>query len=313
MQTTEYLCLSDLENFDQRAPSGGNERRFCCPLCGHDKPRDAAHRSLCASLETGLYHCHRCDGRGKLRDFWQERPEKSSRGRRDAKPNAFFGAATPSAPPVERAGEVERGEWRSNLAGLQSLKDTPGASYLSGRGLSLDLCHSARVRFAPVWFGRPAAVFPSRDAEGALIGAQGRYIDGRDTPKSRTAGTGGAFWTPGAFDAQTLAITEAPIDALSLAMAGVPSVALFGCNFPAWLPNALRFRRILIAADADDAGDKAGERWAAKLSGFFCTCYRLRPDASVCPDLDSAKDWNEALKLIGAQALRELLLMKLDT
>lgn len=312
MKNTETLCLSDLEAFDGRAPggSGNKERRFCCPFCGSDKPRDAGHRSLCASLETGAFHCHRCDARGKLRDFWQERPAKSSRERA----GAFFAPPiTPNAAPVERAREVETGAvWRSNLAGLQPLEGTPGAAYLTGRGLSVDLCERARVRFAPAWFGRPAAVFPSRDAEGALIGAQGRYTDGRETPKTRTAGTGGAFWTPGALDARTLAIVEAPIDALSLAMAGVPALALFGCNFPAWLPNAIQGRRILIASDADEAGDKAGARWAAKLSGFFCTCWRLRPDASICPDLDGVKDWNGALSLLGALDLRELLSMALD-
>ena len=309
MQTKENLTLSDLESFDQRAPAGAQERRFCCPLCGSDKPRDAAHRSFCASLQTGAFHCHRCDARGKLRDFWQERPAKSRRERASAEISAFFGPSNAAkAAPVERAPEVERADWRSNLAGLQPLENTPGAAYLTGRGLSLDLCHRARVRFAPAWFGRPAVVFPSRDGA-RLIGAQGRYTDGRDTPKTRTAGTGGAFWTPGALEAPTLAIAEAPIDALSLAMAGVPTVALFGCNFPAWLPNAMKTRRILIASDADEAGDKAGERWAAMLSGFFCTCYRLRPDASICAELEGVKDWNGALKRIGANDLRELLSM----
>jgi DNA primase len=300
------LSVSELESFDERAPggSGNRERRFCCPFCGSDKPRDAGHRSLCASLETGAYHCHRCDARGKLRDFWQERPKLSRNAR--ALETTRRALRLPEVPPVKAC---DGAGWRSNLSDLQPLEGTPGAVYLTGRGLSVDLCERARVRFAPSWFGRPAAVFPSRDAGGALIGAQGRYTDGRDTPKTRTVGSAGVFLTPFALSSEVLTITEAPIDALSLAMAGVPSVAVFGCNLPEWFHRLRAFPRVAIATDADEPGDKAATKWTARLESFGAQCFRLLPGG---PEFEGAKDWNGALSLLGAADLRELLSMALD-
>ncbi len=303
----ENLSLADLESFDQRAPAGANERRFCCPLCGSDKPRDAAHRSLCASLETGAFHCHRCDTRGKLTDFWQERPKLPQRAR--ALETARRALRVPEVPPAKQS---DGATWRAHLSNLQPLQNTTGAAYLTGRGLALDLCERARVRFSPEFLGRPAAIFPARDVSRELCGAQGRYVDGRETPKTRTVGSAGLFLTPGALDAEILTVAEAPIDALSLAMAGVPAIALFGCNLPEWFHRLRAFPRVAIATDADEAGDKAAEKWAARLETFGARCYRLRPDASICSDLEGVKDWNGALQRLGAADLRELLLMKLE-
>lgn len=302
------LSLSELENFDQRAPGGNGEQRFCCPLCGNDKPRDAGHRSLCLQSETGLWNCKRCGEAGKLTDFWQERSKLPQRAR--ALETARRHLGVPEVPPAR---DNIAAAWRAHLSDLRPLESPgPGAAYLQRRGLSLDLCQLARVKFAPAFFGRPAVVFPARDEKGALIGAQGRYTDERETPKTRTVGSAGVFLTPGALDADVLTLTEAPIDALSLAMAGVPALALFGCNLPEWFHRLRSFPRVAIATDADEAGDRAAEKWAARLEAFGACCYRLRPDASICSELEGAKDWNGALKLIDAADLREVLSMALD-
>jgi hypothetical protein len=212
----------------------------------------------------------------------------------------------------------KQAKWHEQKRALVALSGTPGAHYLTGRGLPLELCDRARVMFSPAWFGRPAAVFPAYDSAGKLTGAQGRHTDGRSNPKARTLGIsgtfGGAFWTPGAREARLVALTEAPIDALSLALCGLPSVAVFGSNLPDWMPGAMHRRRVLVASDAEpEKGDRTAAKWSAALESFGARCTRLRPDAAFASCLaEGVKDWNEALLVLGAQDLRELLSMDLE-
>jgi hypothetical protein len=67
----------------------------------------------------------------------------------------------------------------------------------------------------------------------------------------------------------------------------VPAVALVGTAAPAWLPQAAAFRGVVVALDADDAGDWAAAGLMATLASFARSVERLRPSAG--------KDWNDAL------------------
>jgi hypothetical protein len=74
----------------------------------------------------------------------------------------------------------------------------------------------------------------------------------------------GVFSTPLALkkglngDSGPVAITEAPLDAIALAMKELPSLALFGAsNRQAWLVDSLAGRNVVIATDGDAAGDRA--------------------------------------------------------
>jgi hypothetical protein len=72
-------------------------------------------------------------------------------------------------------------------------------------------------------------------------------------PKMLTRGELGAgvFQTDDeALDEPLVIVVEAPIDALTLRVAGVPSVALCGTNLPDWVPQALAFRQIALGFDA---------------------------------------------------------------
>jgi len=87
-------------------------------------------------------------------------------------------------------------------------------------------------------------------------------------------------------------LIEAPIDALSLAVCGVPAVALCGCEgLPDWLRMRCAFQTVIAAFDADDPGDEATR------------VLRLRPVG--------AKDWNAALLSRGADDLRTWLTQEL--
>ena len=286
------LTLAELEAFDVGAPPGRKERRFCCPLpaCA-DKPRDAAHRALSLNTSTGEWHCHRCTAGGQLREYWAPRPPDRY-ARRAALRRAFglTDAALPMLPPVPESLHMP--------AGL--LLGSDGEHYLARRGISVDLAAAIGVQFVPAWYGRPAVLFPITDQAGTVVAAQGRYIDGDAVPKARTRGTltSGVFVPPGVLLADPLAIVEAPIDALSLAVCGVAALALCGTSWPAWLPKVVAFRQVYVALDADAAGDAAAASLTAALV-FGSKVERLRP----C----GGKDWNELLLHDGAERLRRQL------
>ncbi len=308
------LGLADLEAFDAQPRGRGRERVFRCPVCQSDE------RALHLNTETGAWNCKRasCGAKGKIKDFWEDRPALGRRELTRQRQLQAFKIA-PAAPDVQSV-EVNGADWRRHLRGLQPLAGTPGAAYLRGCGVPLDLAHRCGVRFAPSWYGRAAVMFPIRDRAGQLVAAQGRYMDGQGDPKARTGGpkSGGVFAAssqlgqPGApriygpFDeaAPAIIITEAPIDALSLAACGFPALALCGTSGPAWLNRACGLKRVLLAFDADDnhAGDGAAAALLATLTPYTARCERLRPEGG--------KDWNERLQAVGAPALADWLAVR---
>lgn len=305
------VSLADLEAFDPRSPAGTRERRFCCPLraCA-GKPRDAAHRTLSVNVQTGAWHCFRCDARGVLREHWRPAGERTRSQLRHAfslAPPASASLPAPRAVVAENrlaaSGTAKRMpfDWRTAYAHAEPLSASAGARYLAGRGLPAPLAEAAGGRFTPRWYGRPAVLFPVRNAASELVAVSGRHLDG-GTPASHTGGakSQGVFATPGALTAARIVITEAPIDALSLAAAGVPAVALCGTSGPDWLPGRCAFRAVAVALDADDAGDAAAARLTPVLVALGASVERWRPT--------SGKDWNELLMRHGlatfAAALR---------
>lgn len=294
----EALWLADLEAHD---PDGGRgartERRFRCPICR------ASERALCLNMETGLWNCKRgeCKASGKLADFWQERPKLNQRDfarqqlRRVCELPAVE-AEAPSAAQIEKANALQ-----AQIEGLRPLEGTGGAAYLLARGVSLEVAGAAGARFSPNWFGRGAVYFPLHNRAGELVAAQGRYVDKRTDPKARTIGDkkAGLFAAANAWNIPAVILTEAPIDALSLAEAGFPAIALCGTTGPVWLPKATFGRRVILGFDADQAGDDAADDLAPKLESFGAICQRLRPEG--------AKDWNEFLNVYGSDALTDFL------
>ena len=298
MTTAPAFSLADLEALDAGAPGDGRERRFLCPLCGDGKPRDTAHRSLCANTQSGAWNCKRCDATGKLTDFWRDRPKSNPRelARHKRRQLSQLPDESPQSTPESATGESAT-DWREQLRGARSIEGTPAETYLRGRGISIEAAKDSGVLFAPNFYGKPAAVFLICDRDGNATGASGRYFDANATPKTRIAGTkrNGLFTTSGALTAPAIILTEAPLDALSLASAGYPAAALCGTSAPAWIHLACGLKYVLTAFDADEAGDGAADALAARLRLYGARCERLRPDG--------AKDWNEALQRDGRAAL----------
>jgi hypothetical protein len=333
-ETPSVLSLADLEAHDPHARSGGRERRFLCPLCGGSKKADCAHRSLSLQADTGLWKCHRC-GEGGILSEHQTRhaPQRSlpphrERARR-ALQSVTFLPATTAAPLAAAFGRtLTIGAKQYQILPLGG----PACGYLEHRGISHVLAHAAGVRFCPNWHGHPAIVFPVYQfpAQGrarCLVAAQGRFIDadGLGQPKTRTSTSAGrtnasqsipkvisagpisqgVFATPGAWDASVVVLTEAPLDALSLAACGIPALALCGKDLRPWLLPRLAFRPVLLALDADAAGDAAAEKAAILLSPYGGQIIRLRPRG--------AKDWNELLTTLGLDALTALVRAQMPT
>jgi 5S rRNA maturation endonuclease (ribonuclease M5) len=306
---TPRITLADIEAFDPHAARGGVERHCRCPICQSDE------RAFHFNTETGAFNCKRasCGARGKLADFWQERPKQSRAARAEGALHAAFGLRdnAPRTPLEVKPDEANARQWRQQLRGLIPMRDTPGAEYLQHRNIALETAQTSGARFAANFYGRAAVVFPIRDRAGALVAASGRYIDGRDNPKTRIAGhkRDGVFMAPVSRQngertlqplekaAPAIIITEAPIDALSIASAGFPAIALCGTTGPDWLHLACGFRRVVIAFDADDAGDNAAQQLTAHLATYGARCDRLRPEG--------AKDWNALHCASGIEALAE--------
>lgn len=325
------FTLADLESFDSGAPAGAR-RRFCCPLCGVEKPRDAAHRSLSLETATGLWHCFRCGQGGQLREFWKGRSEDFSAGKqhrervRQELQKTFRLPSSPSnaaenpspdsikQPDPQKALAEEKPRWRELWDEAQPLQSGDrGWKYLvSHRALASSALECAQLRFHPTWLGG-AVVFPLRDRNGELLAIQGRSVHGSakitSGPKKEAT-----FWAPVILEplgtltpldrrAPAIVVVEAPIDALSLASCGIPALALCGTSGPVWLHLACGLRDVVLAFDADDAGDKASEEISARLLPFGARCRRLSPDG--------CKDWNECLCSWGREALEEWLMPRL--
>lgn len=197
--------------------------------------------------------------------------------------------------------------FRREYGRVKPITGTPAAAYLASRGIPEALARDAGCAYAPAWGGvGRAVVFPIVSEAGNPVAAHGRAITSQ---QKRTYGpkAAGAFLTPGALDADPVAITEAPIDALSVAAAGLPAVALCGTSGPPlWLIKRLataapttpagHSRTVYLALDNDQAGETAAARIGAAMP--LVRTARLRP---------STKDWNGDLIARGLDNLRQRL------
>ena len=306
------LSLADLEANDPRGQSRGNTRRFRCPLdaCDGATYRGPA-QPLAVNMTTGAWMCHRCGSSGLLTDYRTHRPadQRARWGRALAKATRPRPVATVPEPKPETWPWAD--QWDASVP-LTARGALPAAMYIMGRGLRWGPAHDAGVRFHPR-YGRdqriedpdgtvrwrapgPAIVFPlsspQPDGTWAITGIQGRYIDGREAdgcPKVKTGGSG-VFLTPDAVSGnRRIVICEGPFDALALAQwpdQPRPAMAVQGTNLPGWLATHVLDRVVILAQDADTAGDAAADRHAPVLTGWGARVSRKRPRAPF-------KDWAE--------------------
>lgn len=292
------LSRADLESYDPKPYKTKNEKRFLCPMCGDTKPHDKAHRCLSLNTLNGKWFCHRCGEKGLLKDYWDERPigikPRKNRGKAAVVRAFSLSPKTDKAEKREEASNKWRETWDTSLL----LHGTAGAGYLESRNIPIDVADEAGVRFSHSWYGSSAVLFPIYDRGEGLVSVNGRFIDRNRIPTTQTGGSRGlgVFMTPGALLQNIISVTEAPIDALSLWQCGVNAIALLGTSWPKWLPAALAFKSVLVATDADKAGDEAAAKLIEALQARGARQFRLRPQGG--------KDWNELLEKHELEALR---------
>ena len=202
------------------------------------------------------------------------------------------------------------------LWGLQPIQGTPAAEYLASRLISLEMAGQCPIRYGPkieypaegkdgpFTASLEAVVFGLRGKDGEFKAYQARNIRPKG-PKFMTFKNepdqrhNAVFATVGAFEVEAPIIVEAPLDALTLASCGFPAIATVGTQYAEWLVPFLALRPVILAHDADEAGDKAAAGMAAQLRELGADPRRLRPTG--------AKDWNDMAKAHGIEQLKELL------
>ena len=236
---------------------------------------------------------------------YRTNPENSAvrgQAKQTKKPSPFTLPPQKEAPILDTP--KDRGyDYAAILRAVKPLDGSPAAAYLARRGIPFEMIPAgARVRYMPASQPlklRESVAFGLTDAQGQPVGLQLRNIEGDFKPIYKSREGPFCFATPGALEAKRPIITEAPIDALTLAACGYPAVATCGTSFSGDLAALFILRSVVLAHDADSAGDKAAESAAAKLHTFGASCIRLKPEG--------AKDWNAYAQLYGLDALRRVL------
>lgn len=314
----QYLSLVDLENFDPRSPNRGRERRFACPICGQKKPIDAPHRSMAVNTESGSYFCHRCQAKGRLREFWEARLITPKKQQTRLKINAQF--SLNGKPEIKEEQKTENLAEKMSKYQLEFLH-SPAEMYLLNRSISTEIAMKAGCGYAGSWEHWEKSgekwvlkgtdqrvVFPIYDVLGNLVAIHGRAINSDHFASAKiTRGdkSNGIFLSDAqALKNEVVAVCEGAIDAMALAVGGIPAVAMTGTTPPNWFYRKMAFRKILIATDADEAGDKSAYNLRLELEARGTKTLRLR--------CKNSKDWGETLEKIGVSELQKFLLVFTD-
>jgi len=299
------LSLEELERFDSHPSTRGKNHRYCCPLCGHDKPIDKNHQTLSLDSVSGAWHCFRCHAKGLLIEHHTKKADKKRT------PYRMTGSITPNTAKETAKTSVETAVNPEELAKFDQLltqcvpiKGTPAEAYLRGRGITFI---PEQLVYHPNPLGLGSSVgFPLIGKDNVPAGHSFRTIEGKGKPPKtkknpRYQASGQVFVTLNALNAPRVVIVEAPIDALSLATCGIPAIATIGTSFPDWLAGALGPNKVIFMGhDNDDAGELGSKAAAEKLRKIGVTPTRLRPPKGC-------KDWNDALQELGTERLARAL------
>src|SRR5690606_18718621 len=140
--------------------------------------------------------------------------------------------------PQEREKTPAQGiTWGQIYESAKPVAGTPGEQYLLQRGIPLAVATRAGVLFSTSWHRRETVVFPFRDTAGRVVALAGRCLTngGIDKPAAGPKKEGAFFapiekFAPLNPAVPAILLCEAPLDALSLAVAGFPALALGGTS-----------------------------------------------------------------------------------
>lgn len=255
----------------------GGEARARCPLC----PGEKTGESLAVNVATGAWKCHRCGEAGNIFTL-----------RRRIRGGASAVAKAVPDIKVEPAGRVIPDEMVSILEA--ELRDSPQArAYLEGaRRLRPETWTAARLGFDP-GRGPGGAVSIPYFLGGICVGIKYRRLPPGDTDAKYDREPGCVLPLYGQDDLEggfaRAVIVEGELDRLALRQMGctAPVVSLPDGAAAALKEGAkaalVPFDEIVLALDADKAGDDGAVRIAGEIGRFRCRRARLpRKDAGDC-------------------------------
>lgn len=162
-----------------------------------------------------------------------------------------------------------------------------------GSAVRKELTAAGLITAAGEFFFR-CVVLPLRDLAGVIVGMYGRAVDG-DRHLYLPGPRRGLINAACAATADEIIITESVIDAMSFLEAGIPNaIPIYGVN--GWtvdhdeLIEKHRVRRVVLALDSDEAGQKASAALSEKL---------LARAIDITNIVFPAKDANEMLVEMG--------------
>ena len=203
---------------------------------------------------------------------------------------------------------------RRNFDSARALRGTLGERYLAARGITapratraLRFLASTAYRDGERWEHYPALIGAFTDEAGAFLGILRTYLDPARPEKAKVADPrrtlarvgGGAVRFGDTGD--TIAVGEG-IETMLSVQAAFPKLPVAACSgdklLSLWRPSP-RHHKVLIALDADPAGELAARKLAERLRALDIRVALVRPVGG---------DFNDDLRALGSRGVRRNLL-----
>ena len=310
-EVKKKVSLCEIIDYLQLARKG---RSFRCPNNRAHKHGDR-NRSAYIAESWDSWRCYGCQTFGSVIDVYRYMYDVSKEEARDALAEyagltPVCGAVTKSAPPKPPE-ETPRAPLRPEAplpaaapevqAFLQQTQETLRNSlhakeYLEGRGIPLSVARAAGLGYAPrgTWLhargaGQPRIIAPLTTPDGTLINLYGRSTVHCEKRLRHDFLPG----PKGIFHARSLAeegviVVEGIFDAVSCLAGSRPSSAIMGLSIRDGWWMEMKARMILLAPDADEAGQRRRKELQSVGAQAGKTVFTLRPDS-----LAGLKDLNE--------------------
>jgi len=299
------MALSDFEQTiqSQITSKGFGQHKIICPSCQHTRSKNKRDTPLSVNVENGrvVYHCHHCEIEGLISTEINVVPIK-----RHQNGNGTNGSAKKVTIKQESSSKSE--------------------AWLNERGISLDTavalgCHLVEKNNKPVI----GFAYPHDEIPGEYEAVKWRTANG--TKDFWWENSANKLWGQQVHDENletiedTIVITEGEMDALAIkeAFSGVANINVY--SVPNGAPNKItnkkidpsedgRFKyvweererfnvtRIILATDADTAGDALADELSRRLNK--AKCYRV--------DYKGSKDANDLLIATDSKTLRTQVL-----
>ena len=297
------------------------EASYICPLCGHGKSGDGLTFNPKSRDGNGL-KCFGCNFTGDIIDLYRAISGTDHNTAARTLADRLSIAIDPGAPspPIQTAQTIPERERQRRGEEAEAdysryyelcaarLSEPEAQAYLQKRGISEKTARTFFIGFDPAADpasapGATSEEYKPHPCPRLIIPCSKSYYIARRTdggqeykklmPKGGTA----AFFNRYALkeqDAQEVFITEAAIDALSIAEAGAPAMALNSAAYTDKLLTDLEQEKpralLILCLDNDKAGKRASNKLAEGLERLAIPF--LDATAEIC---GGAKDANEAL------------------